>query len=218
MLPFTETQFLKVFVAYNEAIWPAQIVAYLLGLACTILLLRPSALADRISTGILALMWIWTGVAYHWLAFTQINAAAYMFGALFVVQGFYFGYIGIVRDGLAFGFRSNPASWTGLAFVIYAALLYPVVGAAFGHKYPEMPMFGVTPCPVTIFTFGMLLMTTRAFTRGLLIIPVVWSLVGGSAAILLNVPQDWVLLLSGAITLLLLVLRDRAPVAAVERA
>ena len=31
MLPFTAEQFLAVFVNYNNAIWPSQIAAYLLG-------------------------------------------------------------------------------------------------------------------------------------------------------------------------------------------
>jgi len=31
MLPFTPAQFQSVFAAYNDAIWPAQIVAYMLG-------------------------------------------------------------------------------------------------------------------------------------------------------------------------------------------
>ncbi|WP_284265772.1 DUF6064 family protein [Bradyrhizobium iriomotense] len=70
-------------------------------------------------------------------------------------------------------------------------------------------MFGVTPCPATIFTFGLLLTTMRPVPRWLLVIPVVWSLIGGSAAILLHVPQDWLLLGSGCIAAPLIVARDR---------
>ncbi|TGQ38487.1 MULTISPECIES: DUF6064 family protein [unclassified Mesorhizobium] len=84
----------------------------------------------------------------------------------------------------------------GAAFLFYTAVLYPLIGMATGHTYPEMPMFGVTPCPVTIFTFGMLLLTTQRLPRWLLVIPFVfvWSLIGGSAAIALGVTQDWLLL------------------------
>jgi hypothetical protein len=60
-----------------------------------------------------------------------------------------------------------------------------------------MPMFGITPCPLTIFTFGMLMLTNAPVPRRLLVIPVAWSLIGGSAAFLLDVPQDWLLLFSG---------------------
>jgi hypothetical protein len=82
-----------------------------------------------------------------------------------------------------------------------------LIGFGTGHRYPGMPMFGITPCPVTIFTFGLLLLTTPQVSRWLLPIPFIWSLIGGSAAFLLGVPQDWPLLLSG-IAVLLLVLRD----------
>ena len=40
-------------------------------------------------------------------------------------------------------------------------------------------------------------------SRSLLVIPVVWSLVGGSAAFLLDMPQDWPLLASGLAILLI---------------
>jgi hypothetical protein len=81
--------------------------------------------------------------------------------------------------------------------ILYACVLYTLLGLWAGHRYPEMPMFGVTPCPVTIFTFGVLLLTTAPVSRWLLVIPVIWSLIGGSAAFLLQVPQDWLLLFSG---------------------
>lgn len=42
----------------------------------------------------------------------------------------------------------------------------------------------------------------------LLVIP--WSLIGGSAAVLLHVPQDWLLLVSGLIAVPLIIVRDRA--------
>jgi hypothetical protein len=49
-----------------------------------------------------------------------------------------------------------------------------------------------------IFTFGVLLLADPLPFR-FLIVPLRWSLVGGSAAILLQIPQDWALLLSGVL-------------------
>ena len=207
MLPFTREHFLSNFVTYNEAIWPAQIVAYTLGLAAVVLLLRRTA--DRTIAGILAAMWIWTGVGYHGLHFSQINRMALAFAALFVVQGAAIAYAGIARERLRFGIVTGLVAWVGIAFVAYSAVLYPLLGTLTGHAYPEMPMFGVTPCPVTIFTFGMFLLTNGHMSYWLLVIPFIWSLIGGSAAFLLAIPQDWLLLASGMITLLLMVMQDR---------
>ena len=209
MLPFTLDQFISVFEAYNNAIWPAQIIAYVLGLAVVALLFRPSHSASWLMTGALALAWAWTGVAYHWLNFAAINRAAYLFGALFVLQAAVLIYCGVIRNRLRFGFKRGPAAIVGAAFVIYAIFLYPLIGVWTGHTYPAIPMFGVTPCPVTIFTFGMLLLTTAPVPRIVLAIPFLWSLVGGSAAFLLGVQQDWLLLFSGVIAVSLLFFRDR---------
>jgi hypothetical protein len=209
MLPFTSEQFRLVFVDYNNSIWPAQIAAYLLGGVAVALLFRKARGGDRVIAGILALMWLWTGVVYHGLSFSSINKAAYIFAVLFILQGCYLLYAGVHRRQIRFGLRPGLATGIGGAFVAYAAIIYPLIGVAIGHTYPEMPMFGVTPCPVAIFTFGLFLLTVRPVPRWLFAIPFVWSLIGGSAAILLQVPQDWLLLISGAITVPLVVFRDR---------
>lgn len=209
MLPFSRDQFIAVFAEYNVAVWPVQVIAYLLGVGAIVLLLLRSHTHDRIIGGVLAAMWLWTGIAYHWLYFSSINKAAFVFGALFVVQGLTFLLASVVRDPFRFGFPGGAIGWIGWALIVYAAVLYPLLGVWTGHTYPAMPMFGITPCPVTIFTFGLLLLTTAPVSRWHLVVPFVWSLIGGSAAFLLAIPQDWVLLISGVVTTTLLVVRDR---------
>jgi hypothetical protein len=208
MLPFTREQFLGVFADYNTAVWPVQIVAYLLGLAVVVAILRPSPLGHRFVVGALAAMWVWTGVAYHGLFFARINPAAPAFGALFVVQGSLFVIAGVARRRLVFGHPGGFDSVMGWILVAYAAVIYPLLGHSSGHVYPAQPTFGITPCPVTLFTFGVLLLTLAPIPRWLLIIPAAWSLLGGSAAFMLGVPQDWPLFFSG-LTIVLLIARDR---------
>lgn len=194
MLPFSYEQFVQVFALYNENIFPAQVVAYLLA---GLMLAGLFTGATRMVGIGLALMWLWTGVAYHWLHFTAINKAAWAFGAIFVLQGLLFLYASVFSFKLQFGTGRGASGFMGWAYVGYAALVYPLLGMWTGHAYPEMPMFGVTPCPVTIFTFGLLLLAGARVPRWLLAIPLVWSLIGGSAAFLLQVAQDWFLLVSG---------------------
>jgi hypothetical protein len=205
MLPFSHDQFVDLFVAYNDAIWPAQVAAY--ALAIVMLLGLVKGATKLVSAG-LALMWIWTGVGYHWLHFTSINKAAWVFGALFVVQGALLLAFGVAsRSGLRFGRGDGPLGMLGWFLIGYASLLYPLLGTWTGDGYPALPMFGVTPCPVTIFTFGLLLLAQAPVPRGLLVVPFAWSLVGGSAAFLLGVPQDWLLLFSG-LAVVPIVMRD----------
>lgn len=197
MLPFTREEFISVFAAYNTAVWPIQVLVYLLAIGMLVAIARPTRASARLVAGSLAAMWAWTGIAYHWIFFTAINTAAWAFGALFVIQGALLFHLGVMRGRLSFASSGGWTAWLGWAFLAYAAIVYPILGAWTGHRYPGVPMFGITPCPVTIFTFGMLMLTNAPVPRRLLVIPVVWSLIGGSAASLLRVPQDWFLLFSG---------------------
>ena len=197
MLPFTHAQFIEVFAQYNMTVWPAQVLAYILGLGIVLALLRPSAATGRWVAAGLALMWLWTGIAYHVLHFAEINKAAFLFGALFAIQGLLL-LRAAFTDALRYGGPARgAAAWLGWGLVLYASVLYPLLGLWAGHRFTEMPMFGITPCPVTIFTFGVFLLATAPVSRWLLVVPVIWSLIGGSAAFLLQVPQDWLLLFSG---------------------
>ena len=206
MLPFSTEQFFQVFAAYNAAIWPAQILAYGLGLLAMAGAVRPGLVSDRVASASLASMWLLTGVAYHWLHFARVNPVAVVFAATFVLQAgvlVYAGFRGCLRFRIVPGLRAS----IGIGLILYAALLYPVMGLLL-HGYPEAPLFGVTPCSLTIFTLGCLLTTQRPTPWWVLTVPVLWSSIGGSAAILLGVPQDWVLLASGVVVT---VLEARAP-------
>ena len=173
------------------------VAAYLLAALMLAALVARNRAAGRIVGAGLAVMWLWTGIAYHWLHFVDINAAAWLFGALFVVQTLLMVHAAVVRDRLAFAPGGGTRAWLGWLLVAYAVVLYPLIGMATGDAYPAMPMFGITPCPVVVFTFGLFLLARDPIPRRLLVMPVVWSLIGGSAALLLRMPQDWVLLLSG---------------------
>lgn len=197
-MPFTRDQFLEVFAHYNLAVWPAQLFAYLLGLGMVLALFWPTRRSNG-GVGIgLSLMWFWTGIAYHAMFFAQINSVANAFAALFVVQGLLFAHAALLRSDLRFSRGHGPRAWLGWTLVVYSALIYPLIGVA-SHGYPAMPMFGIAPCPVTLFTFGVLLVAQGPVPRRLLVIPLVWALVGGSAAFLLAVPQDWPLLAGGLV-------------------
>lgn len=209
MLPFTREQFIGIFAHYNAALWPVQWLAYALGLAMIVSVLLRARWAHRAVGAGLAAMWLWTGVAYHGLFFSSINPAAFAFAALFVLQAAVLVHTAVLGGRLSFAPSNSPSAWLGWGLIAYAGVAYPLIGLGLGHTAAELPMFGVTPCPLTLFTLGLLLLAKPPVARRLLAIPLVWSLVGGSAAFLLGVAQDWVLLL-GALVVPFIVLRDRS--------
>jgi hypothetical protein len=113
------------------------------------------------------------------------------FGILFVVQALLLVGAPFVWKSFRIVARHDVRTLAGLGLAAFAALLYPAFGWLAGHVYPATPVFGVAPCPTTIFTIGLLLLGTWRVARWLLIIPSLWALIGGSAAVLLDVPQDF---------------------------
>lgn len=204
MLPFTSVEFFDVFASYNNALWPLQIVAYVLGLVALGCLFWPGQARNHVISAILAAMWLWNGIVYHWTFFSTINPLALAFGAAFVIQGLIYLVEGSLRPRLSFGIARDLRSLVGIAFLLYAAVLYPIVGNLVGHSYPRVPTFGITPCPLTIFTFGMVLLLMGPVRWWQHAIAVAWGLVGGTAAFLLNVPQDFALLLAAPTTVAML--------------
>lgn len=204
-MPFTVEQFLAVFAQYNQSVWPMQAV---LVLAASAAVGFAFTSANRIVALLLAGLWWWTGDVYHWLFFSRINRAAWLFGLLFMTQGALFFILGVVRKELQFQVRWDARGILGGAFIVYALLLYPMLGQMLGHMYPAAPTFGA-PCPITIFTFGMLLWLEGKVKLWLLVIPLLWSLLGLSAAVSLGMLEDFALPLAGLITVALSVWRNR---------
>jgi hypothetical protein len=200
-MPFTVEQFFDVFESYNRAIWPAQIVTYILGIIIVFLVMLKDNDFGRIISGILATVWLWTGVCYHLLHFSLINSIAVIFGIFFVLQGLLFILIGTIQGKLSYQFIYKPFPIGGAVIIFYAMVAYYLLGVLWGHSYPRAPVFGVAPCPVTIFTLGLFLWSKKPVKWILLIIPISWSLIGTMAAIQLRVPQDYGLGLSGLLVL-----------------
>jgi hypothetical protein len=189
---------MAVFARYNEAVWPAQLVLNALALLAVGLAIRKRSASDGAISAILALFWLWMGTAYHLAFFTTINPAAYLFGALSVVQGVLLLGAGIRARQLAFRFRPTHAGIIGAAFVAYALVLYPLLGFLLGHVYPKAPTFGL-PCPTTIFTFGLLLWSERRVPLAVVVIPLLWSTVGTVASVTLGVVEDFGLGVAGLV-------------------
>ncbi len=208
-MPFTIEQFLDIFGKYNLAVWPRQWLFYLLVILTLILAVKKTNYSDKVISGILSFFWLWMGVVYHLLYFSRINKAAYAFGILYIIQGFLFFYVGIMKKNLSFRFQSNTYAVIGSLFVIYAVGLYPILGYFFGHIYPKSPTFGL-PCPTTIFTFGLLLWTEKAFPKYLLVIPFIWSVIGFGAAVSLGIREDTGLLIAGVVGSLMILFRDKS--------
>ena len=205
-MPFSVEQFFQVFEMYNRAVFPTQAVLVVMALVMAILATRPFPLSSKIISLFLAFLWLWMGIVYHLLFFSKINPGAFVFAAFFTVQGLMFFHQGVVHSRLAFRAGRDIYGTVGFLFILYALVVYPILGYARGGAYPFMPTFGL-PCPTSIFTFGILLLTAKRPSPLLLIIPFLWSLVGTYAGLDFGIGEDLGLPVAGIITVALLLYR-----------
>lgn len=197
-LPFSLEEFLDAFRAYNAAIGVAPLL--LIALAVGLVGLANSHYPWRhraIAAG-LAVLWLWSGVVYQWLFFSRINAAARVFGAVFVVQGAMLLAFGVIGGRLQFAPRPSGATIVGWILVAYALVAYPLLGMALGHGYPHGPTFGA-PCPMTIYSIGLLFWLSGRIPVTLAIIPVAWAAIGSTAAVQLGMREDFGLAVSAVL-------------------
>lgn len=209
-IPFTINEFLEVFKRYNEGIFPAQIVAYLLGLFSVSLLFKRNNVSSVIISGVLSLFWIWMGIVYHLIYFSRINEAAKIFGIAFILQGLLFLIFGVFKRRINFRLdlpRIDLSQLFTIILIVYGMFIYPILNQLLGHPYPYSPVFGLAPCPTVIFTFGILMLSVPKVPFYLIIIPFLWSLVGFFAAINLGMVEDYGLVIAGVLGLIFILIK-----------
>ena len=205
-VPYSREAYFSLFGQYNDAIWPAQIAACLFFLLIPWAAAFPMHVTGRVIAAILGAAWLWNGIAFHLMFFSRLNWAAWIFACLFIVQALLFFVTGTLRDRIAFRLRRDAAAWAGLFFIAYAIVMYPLVAEP---VWPQLPLAGVAPCPTALATFGALLLIEGRTPWRLIAIPALWSLFEGTNALVLGIPQDYVLPAAALISVLLVARKNR---------
>jgi hypothetical protein len=194
-LPFTIQQFLEVFHKYNNAVYPLQILFVLLASLTISIAYRGGKKYQKYILFTLAALWFWMGTVYHIGYFSEINKVAYLFGVVFILQSLLLLAYGLAR-ATSFNFQKNIQSIISVLLLVYSLIIYPLIGYFAGHGYPYSPTFGL-PCPTTIFTLAIFLLAKPKIPFYLAIVPLLWSVIGFSAAFSLGIYEDTALIISG---------------------
>jgi hypothetical protein len=146
--------------------------------------------SGRLIAGVIAFLWLWSGLVTIILFFGTVSSQYYFWGTLWIIQGVVFVYYGLLKPGFQFRSNKDLSTYLGFLLILYALIVYPIIGTLSGHKFPGGPIFGVAPCPVCIFTFGIFMMTRKRIPVYIFVFPLIWSILGIYAAIRMNVFAD----------------------------
>jgi len=189
--------------AFNVAVFPLQVVVALAAVALTYLVFtRPSDGSDKFMKAYLSLLCAWNGLVFF-LVYGRHLPGTIIGAPLFILASYLFAWD--VRAGET-KFRLPKAPWQKFAtgFLILLALIYPLVGAAFGHVYPESCTFGVMPCPTTVFALALLSAALPQADRKVYWVLMIWALPAlGKCLGALDLYEDCVLFWAGIYALII---------------
>ena len=210
--------FFSTLQTYNETVVPMAVLTFILGMVAVFLASSKPKHSGQIISFILSFLWMWSGVVFFILFYglqevvflnVTMPGVWYLSGVLWIIQSLVFLFVGVFKSSLSFKLGSDRQTVIGAVMIIYAMIIYPLIGFLTGRSYPEYPIFGVAPCPVTIFTFGLLQWTDGKVPVYVAVIPLVWALLGVMPVLALDVWADVGLILSGIIGFTLILVRNR---------
>jgi hypothetical protein len=122
-----------------------------------------------------------------------------------MLQGLIFLINGVFKNDMSFSSELNRSNITGTVLISISLIMYPLLSYYNGHVYPYSPTLGL-PCPTTIFTLGVLCFVQTKARLSLWLLPLIWTLIGFTAALSLGMKEDYLLLASGILAFFLVYL------------
>jgi hypothetical protein len=180
LLLFSARTYYRLFELYNMDWWPLQLVALALGAAILVLWRHGGERAGRTIAAILALGWLWVAWGFHWQRYASINLVAGYFALAFALEAVLLLWFGGVRGRLAPVPITRLQQGAGLGLLLFALLIFPLMGPLMGRSWTQAEMFGMAPDPTALATLGVVLFAGARPLWGLVPIPVAWCLVSGA--------------------------------------
>jgi hypothetical protein len=189
LLLFSPQTYHRLFELYNLERWPLHLLALASGVAVLMLERHGGKRAGRGIAAILALCWLWVAWGFHWQRYASINLAAGYFALAFAVQALLLLWLGVVRARLAPGPASRLQQRAGLGLLLFALLLFPLMGLPLGRSWTQAEVFGMAPDSTALATLAVLLRAGARPAWWLYPIPVAWCVISGATLWAMDMPD-----------------------------
>lgn len=190
-LLFSARTYYRLFELINADLWPLPIVTLALGAVVVFLIVRPTAWSGRAVAMILAALWLLVAWAYMLERYDPINFAAHYYAIGFALQAALLTWTGVIRNR----FRFDLTRWGGIALIVYAVALHPLIAPLSGRPWAQAETFGIAPDPTVMATLGVIVAAARPNWL-LLIVPLLWCIISGLTLWAMESPEAPVSLLA----------------------
>ncbi len=192
MLPYDAEALFALYTSYLHQLWLFVLPLLILILSMPVWILRGGAAVGRIVVGVLALVWLWVGLVFHGLYFTDLNFAAPIYAGLFVLQGLLLFWHSGSHGRLVFAYRRDVVGWIGGFLLLYALIGYPLLDYLDGYT-SGMRLVGLSAGPTALLTVALLLHTVKPAPLHLFVIPALWAFIAGFSGWVLGLWADLIM-------------------------
>jgi len=145
-------EWLSIVTAYSTAIWPSQIIFYIMAILITgLCLFKPGRNLNSVMKIYFMTAFAWNGSLWFFILAKDMAGESYgnyFFGAIFMVVAALF-VVDIFKQKMHFVFPSGGwRKYVTLSLVILV-FCYPLFGIALGHDFGRLMYPGTYPCPTT---------------------------------------------------------------------
>ena len=190
-LLFTQRTYYRMFELYHDAVWPLQLAVLAIVIGIAVSLRRSDASRGVVISALLAMGWLWVGIAFHLQRYATINWAAKYFGAAFIVESALLVWYGVIRR---LPFRDPNDAMRRFAPVVFVAsvVIPPLAVLAQDRGWSQVDLAWLTPDATAMMTLALLLGATPRAPRLLLVVPIAWCLIAALTLYALESPEAWV--------------------------
>ncbi len=179
LLLFSPRVYHRLIELHNHALWPAQVLAIILGLTLIYLVARRSPAHGRMILTICGAIWLWVAWSFFWERYATINWAANYMAPIAALEGLLLIGAGLARRHLDFAQPRGATVTAAVGILAFAIVGYPFIASVMGRSWSAAEIFGITPDPTAVATVALLALANGRIKWLLMLIPVLWCVTTG---------------------------------------
>jgi len=174
LLIFSEQAYFRLFELSNQALWPFQVPLLISALLVMRLTRSRHEYARHIILLWLSLIWLFVGLWFLSMFYSQINILAKPLSYLFIIESVLLAVSGMMTHRNTMYASANRWKILAWLLLIYAYFLHPISVLVWERKLTGVELVTVAPDPTAIATIGFLLLLKPKGYALLMIIPGIW--------------------------------------------
>jgi len=189
---------------YNDSTLIIQVIMAIVAIILLLyIFIKPSNRANILMKSFLSFAFAWNAIVFF-LIYAEPSPFSYLGAVLFVIISILFA-LDIFTKKIEFRFpQLDYLKYLTIIF-IFLVFLYPLIGYALGHIYPETctPMM---PCPLTVFTITLVVAAIPRVDKKVFAALLPWALLGLPKCLgVSDCYEDCILFISGVYGVVMLV-------------